>query len=125
MATVPNTGPMAQKASEGRSGLIRPTETQIRTNTIVIPKAFIDVHKEGLRWFQGFDVLIGDVRIANRKLDSENRVGGLRLTTQFSYGDVLQVEVIDERTLRVRKADQVALGFIASPRTRTASATSP
>ena len=109
----------------GRLGLIRPTEAQIRTNTIVVPKAFINHHLQAIRWFQAFDVAIGDERIANRKLDKENRVGGLRLRAHFAYGDLLQLEVVDGATLRISKTDRVTPDSAGSPRTRPANATSP
>jgi hypothetical protein len=97
---------MPQNTVIGRSGFIRPTETQIRTNTIVVPRAFITDHRRLLRWFHGFDVTIENERIANRKLDLENRIGGIRLRAHFAPGDLLRLEIVDETTLRIRKAEE-------------------
>jgi len=100
---------MPQLIAIGRDGYVKPTEAQIRSNIMVVPKAFINQHAQRLAWHAGFDLLIGDERIANRRLDSENRIGGIPLRNYFRFGQLLRLEVIDSTTLRLRGADETEL----------------
>ena len=94
-----------QHSRLGEMGLIRPTETQIRTNTFVIPKRTSIRNRQKLRWFHGFDVIIDGVRFTDRKLDLENRIGGLALRTWATHGDLLRLEIIDG-VLMIHKAEE-------------------
>jgi hypothetical protein len=101
---------MPQFSAIGRSGFLKPTEAQIRTNTFVVPKAFINRYRQRLRWFHGFDVVIGDERFPNRKIDLENRIGGVALRNHFRFGQLLKLEIVDGSTLRIRTAEETEIG---------------
>jgi hypothetical protein len=70
---------------------IRPTERQIQSNIIVIPKRFVDSHSNALSW-SGFDVVAFGERLRNKKLDSERRVS-LPLNGKMRYGQTLRLRV--------------------------------
>ena len=103
---------MPQHTAIGRDGFFRPTEAQVRSNIFVVPKAFINKHRQQLRWFHGFDVVIQENRSPNRKIDMENRIGGIPLRDYFQAGQLLKLEIGDSVTLRIRPADEAEIGKI-------------
>lgn len=106
-------GWMPQHTAIGRDGFFRPTEAQIRSNIFVVPKAFINKQRQRLRWFHGFDVVIREDRFTNRKLDMENRIGGIALRHHFRGGQLLKLEIVDGVTLRIRPAQESEIGEIS------------
>jgi hypothetical protein len=74
---------------------IRPTAAQVRDNIVGIPKRFVDTTAGALPWSTGFDVLFNGVRISNRRIDRERRVGGLPLRGQINPGEPLRLVVRD------------------------------
>lgn len=99
---------MPQFSKMGSLGRVRPTASQIRSNIIVVPKAFINRHRQKLRWFHAFTVDVLGNLVDHRKRDLENRIGGLRLRDNIRFGDTLQLGIVDG-TLVITKFDDPAL----------------
>jgi len=60
---------------------------------IVVPKAFIVSSQHDIRWRDRFAVIVAGRRFENRKLDGENRIGGIGLSGSVSFGDSLRLDV--------------------------------
>jgi hypothetical protein len=93
-----------RSAARRRQGLppnqIRPTDRQIATNLVVIPKSFLDMNS---RLHQApFAVMFLGESLSLRKLDSEHRVS-LPLKGRILSGAVLALSV-DSHTLHVNLA---------------------
>lgn len=73
--------------------LIRPTEKQISTNTVVIPKAFRNQHSSEIDW-NCFSMKALGVRYADRSLDNDGRVG-VPMRGRISHGSVLSLEIVN------------------------------
>jgi hypothetical protein len=80
---------------------IQPTNAQIDSNVIVVPRYVINENRNVLRWFHTFDVEVDGVRKVGRHLDSENRVGGIALKGNVRSGTVLRMTFADDNTLRL------------------------
>lgn len=74
---------------------IRPTNAQIKSNIIVVPRYFIDENNTALRWTHSFDVEVNGRRFAGRHLDSENRIGGIALNGNVESGSIFQMTLGD------------------------------
>lgn len=86
-----------------REAYLEPTEAQIRKNILGIPKAFIDRNRDRIRWWLGFDVVFGDQTFSNKRLDRENRLGGIKLRGNIAVGQKLRLEIVDSGTLVLHK----------------------
>ena len=88
------------KRSELQRNHIKPTNAQIKSNLIVVPRYFINENNTALRWSQTFDVEVNGRRFASRHLDSENRIGGIALNGNVESGSILQM-TIDDNLLKL------------------------
>ena len=75
---------------------VKPTDYQVQSGLIVIPKRFYDMNQDGLRWKKGFTAIAFGETLENRKIDYDRRLN-LRLRDKIEPGDVLRLAVIDER----------------------------
>jgi len=72
---------------------IRPTASQVQNNIVGIPRTFVEQNRAALRWSSGFDVIVKGQRATNRRLDRENRIGGLPLRGHVTAGEVLRLSI--------------------------------
>jgi hypothetical protein len=77
---------------------VRPTERQIKSNLIVVPKVFCDEHPE-IDW-KNFAVSAFGGRISWRSLDGDRRLG-LPLREKLPPGHVLTLSIADDRVLMI------------------------
>jgi hypothetical protein len=86
----------ARKTTAVGDNMVQPTDYQVRSGSIVIPKKFYLQHAHALDWKKSFTLVIFGARLLNKSIDYDRRLNVPKLREMMRTGDVLRLEVADE-----------------------------
>lgn len=73
---------------------VKPTDYQIRSGHIVVPKEFYRREVNALDWAGGFTVVAFGERTTGKRIDYDRRLT-LRLKDRLAPGEVLRLSIVD------------------------------
>ena len=73
---------------------VKPTDYQIRSGHIVVPKGFYNRERSSLDWDRSFALVAFGERFESKRIDYDRRLN-FRLRGKISSGEVLQLSIND------------------------------